>query len=965
MKVKAMKNKSVRIVINISLIVAIILGTFFINIPYIYGEDTPANSEETREISIGESSTEPKEANRENVPPKKDETPYIKEYAVAGEYNRDKRGIEYFANITISLIGENLTDDHFLTEEGLHWSQRTETKLITGVELGNYDFSAFPNEAPNREVKAYRIENGDSGRLTYVGKTKSGVDLDIIWTIIDSDKSDWEQNSGYLNTGTEVKGVAFTGEQFFRGGSGNSIAVLYNRASNLGINYKIVKHGTFEEMPVILSFISSDIDSAQGVETDLANIVEIIPPDSNLVKKDGVIYDSQGGVVNLNGSSDLPKGGYLGAGFLSSFNYIFYSPAPLRVNDSYYYPIATRYDIFGSSLQAKTLTRINQHISLEYLDKQGNEIKEKEYYQGYTDESYNFKSLIIPKYKLVDIIKDDSDVHHPVVKFIYSPEYEIRFKFVDENGKPLSSERKYTFLDGKEINYKPIEINGYESPSEYKGIITKDTEHVFVYKKVEATTSSHSPPPSIDNKKANATALQNVEVKHDNKKTYNKPSHIESKKAVRDPFLVNTNMSKYEKKQFLDYINEVARQAKKKYGNDKNKINHAIANAIAYPVYATDFLQSHANDFGNKPSVKNYSDIYKFLNDVHFSKNYSIDFPHLGTTLASAEDSGKVKGVLKWLAGLSIGNLWGNSPKDNFFQQNSLTGDLLSNIEYKDYKSDIDAIVFHYHPNFKNLTLDEAIIKYYNMENLDIERERLYKEVLKLQAGEGVTEKEQELLNILGAAFALGGILLISFTALKKAKEELRQLIKYLIERIYRFLRGVGAGAKLFAKDPLQFTRAKIVGPISNLLADTLSSCGKKLNELGKKLYYKAIEPIDKYIVKPVFKHVVKPLLSFSEKKILKPIVQKVIKPTCKFINKKIIQPTIKKVIKPIVKNINRKVIKPVYNKVIKPVVQPIYRKVVKPVVKYAPRNLVKKATKFVKKKIGKPIAKFFKRLWR
>lgn len=30
-----MKNKRARIVINISLIVAIILGTFFINIPYI------------------------------------------------------------------------------------------------------------------------------------------------------------------------------------------------------------------------------------------------------------------------------------------------------------------------------------------------------------------------------------------------------------------------------------------------------------------------------------------------------------------------------------------------------------------------------------------------------------------------------------------------------------------------------------------------------------------------------------------------------------------------------------------------------------------------------------------------------------------------------------------------------------------------------------------------------------------
>ena len=54
-----MKNKSVRIVINISLIVAIILGTFFINIPYIYGEDTPANSEETREIMLLQSKTKP------------------------------------------------------------------------------------------------------------------------------------------------------------------------------------------------------------------------------------------------------------------------------------------------------------------------------------------------------------------------------------------------------------------------------------------------------------------------------------------------------------------------------------------------------------------------------------------------------------------------------------------------------------------------------------------------------------------------------------------------------------------------------------------------------------------------------------------------------------------------------------------------------------------------------------------
>ena len=71
------------------------------------------------------------------------------------------------------------------------------------------------------------------------------------------------------------------------------------------------------------------------------------------------------------------------------------------------------------------LTRINQHISLEYLDKQGNEIKEKEYYQGYTDESYIFKSILISGYRLVSIQKDENNIHFPVIKFIYTKNEKI------------------------------------------------------------------------------------------------------------------------------------------------------------------------------------------------------------------------------------------------------------------------------------------------------------------------------------------------------------------------------------------------------------------------------------------------------------------------------------------------------------------------------------------------------------
>lgn len=912
MKVEAMKNKRARIVINISLIVAIILGTFFINIPYIYGEDTPANSEETREISIGESSSEPKEANKENAPPKQDETPYIKEYAVAGEYNRDKRGIEYFANITISLIGENLTDDHFLTEEGLHWSQRTETQLITGVELGNYDFSAFPNEAPNREVKAYRIENGDSGRLTYVGKTKSGVDLDIIWTIIDSDKSDWEENSGYLNTGTGVKGVAFTGEQFFRGGIGNSIAVLYNRASNLGINYKIVKHGTFEEMPVILSFISSDIDSAQGVETDLANIVEIIPPDSNLVKKDGVIYDSQGGVVNLNGSTDLPKGGYLGAGFLSSFNYIFYSPAPLRVNDSYYYPIATRYDIFGSSLQAKTLTRINQHISLEYIDKQGKEIKEKEYYQGYTDESYLFKSILISGYRLISIQKDENNIHFPVIKFIYTREYNVKFKFRDERGNNLLDDREYEYLEGENVEYEPPVLEGYETPKAYNGIVDKDIEHIFVYKK-----KAKAELPTSNNVNISKGTGQGS-VKYEQAKSFNiggyktnlerntKPKAV--KKAKEDPFLINTKMNSDEKKLFLQYISEVKKNAKKKYGNDKNKINHAIANAIAYRVYATDFLQSHANDFGNKPEFHEYKYIADRLYFIHKKPTYRIDFPHFATTIATTYKSGLDKELFKAVAGTPILSIFqftgntipfnipglalkmltntGSSKKDNLFQANSLTGDWLTHIDEKDRRSDIDAIIFHYHPDFKNLTLDEFIKRYYHMKNLDKERERLYKEVLKIQSKGYITPKEQEQLNIFAGVTSCGGIALILYTILKRkgAKKTLHKSAKLLSSSVKILLK---RNKKAVIKPIKKFAKAvmkKIIKPkprqnvlhqsgsYGNYSRSSANSSymgyrGSKAGAKPVKTYRsKVIKNVRHNAKKYIKKHIVKPIKKFWRK---------------------------------------------------------------------------------------------------
>lgn len=903
--------------------------------------------------------------------------PVIEEVNVLGDLNRSAKGIGYFKDITISLVADNLTDDNFLSPEGLHWSSRTGVELIKGQILGDFDFSTFPNDVPNARVKAFRINDGDSGRITYVGKTRSGIDLDLIWTVTGSDKEDWEANSGFANS--KVKGLGFIGEQFFSGASGNSIAVLYDNASNLGLRYQIVRHGSQVEQPVVVSFISTDIDSAQGVETDLANLVEIIPPDSHLLKNNGIIYDTTRGAVNLNGSADLPRGGYLGAGFLSSFNYVFYSPAPERVNNSYLYPLAVRYDIFGSSLQAKITPRLRQHISVRYVDTKGLNLKPEERFKGFIGETYSFSAPVIDKYRLVNIEKEVSDTYRPRVRFIYSP---IQENASHNMGKTGSA-------PARPQHSPPFYTSRNQPPNWY------------YFNRQGRSLSPVKPRPK--------KALTN---KRPAKKSGHTASTNKSKRP-RDPFLVNTGMTKKDKKLFLDYVEEISRQASKKYPKDSRKRYHFIANAIAYPVYKNNELQSLVNDFGDKPKVRNYGEIYNTLGDVHYYNQYIIDFPHLATTLASAEKSNPYKERLKRIAGVSSGFFLGGTPRDNFFQLNSLTGDVLTNIDKKDRNTDIDSIIFHYHPEFRNLPLDEAISQYYGMENLAAERERLYREVLKEQAGSHLSPQEQEKLNIFLAAFTLGGVALVGLSLARRAKKQFEIFSRNPSKYIDDLKKGFCNGVKGFFKDPLGVIGSKVLGPAANLLADSLvmgaiivkKSAGivgdflvKYLTTPIKKYF---VKPLSKYVLAPIYRRVVKPLWSFTEKKILKPVVQKVVKPVVRFVQKKIIRPLYRRVVKPAVrymknkivkpavkyvskrilkpiykhvikplarkvfKPVYRHIIKPVYNKLIKPVIKPMYSKVIRPTARFLRNKIVKPARRFFKNKIVKPVKRFFKRLWR
>ena len=1046
---------------------------------------------------IGSKNERTEKPKQETESPPVSKEPTITNVTVTGDFDKDARGVDFFKKIQINLIGENLTDNNFLTKEGLHWSDKTTVELIKGVENGFINSETYLGKQnnPTTSVKAYSMNVGDSGRINYVGKTKSGVDLDLIWTVTGNDSADWKKNSGYYSS-SRATGLAFTGEQSIPNSTGNSIVVLYTEANTLGLHYKIVKHGTLDEQPVILSFISTDIDAAQGVQTDLANIVELIPEESGLKKStDGVIYDATPKMMALNGSSDLPKGGYLGAGFLSSFNYTFYSPAPPRFNNSYDYALGVRYDIFGSSLQADILTRITQHIRVKYVDSSGKELKKEEHYSGFTDKSYKVDSINIPKYRLVNIDKNVIDKNNPIITFIYQPEHKVTLHFVDEQGTKIQESKTFTVLEGQTISYTPNSMDGFITPNKLKQIAVKDVDYQFVYKKVPkqeqkpsegtknpvkttpkrevnkqntgngvvsnvgSVVANHSSAkktinvgespvsknaPSIQSSSHNVSYntketgvqekkdpfLENTGMTQEEKKKFlnhiherevNKQNtgngvvsnlgpfvanHSNAKKTInveespvfkntpsiqssshnvsynteetgvqekKDPFLENTGMSQEDKKKFLNYIHEVAKDARTKYGNDQNKINHAVANAISYSVYHDNFLQKSTNDFGEKP--KNLTgDMVQLLKNIHKDEIYKLDFPHLAMPLATAEKSVWYKEVGKFIAGLSPLNIVGVTPSNTFFQANSLLGDELTIIDDKDLITDIDAYVLKYHPKFKDLPLNERIEKYYSTDNLNKKREEYYKEVLELKS-EGTGTNNYSTILKFGSMFTLAALGLFLLNIENGISDFFKNPKKMIKEKMIPILINNFEELK---KDPLAYATTKTSARLGNFVADTIVTAKAVVTFTANKINNKIIKPIVNRVVKPIYNAVIRPISSFMYNKVakpiynnvVKPVYNKVIKPVVKWGYSNIVKPVYNKVIKPVVKWEYNNIVKPVYNKVIKPVVKwgyntvkpvynkvikPVYNKVIKPVAKWGYNNVVKPFVEPIYNKVIKP----------
>ncbi|MDO4431953.1 MAG: MucBP domain-containing protein [Aerococcaceae bacterium] len=410
--------------------------------------------------------------------------PTITEVTVSGEIDPNATGVEAFDPIEIQLEGDNLTKDHFLTSEGLRWTEHTRVELTSGTVEGNMNDSAFWGvDNPQVPLVGYTLQAGTTGRLTRVGTTQSGIELDLLWTLEGTDHAEWMANSGNAYDGT-VKGFGFVGSQHIPNSNSNSIAVFYNGANTLDMKYRIVKHNTQEEVPVIVSFITTDIDGAQGVKTDLDNLVRYIPPQSNLEEQDGVVYDAtaRSHGADYNGMAHLPNGGYLGAGFVSNFRYTYYTPAPARESSVYPYSIGARYELFGSALQANMRVNARQYMTTEYVDTNGQTLRPSETYLIRANEHY---TVPVPKMDgyLYETHTQTNQSGNVKVRVVYHPATTLKLHYQDESGNRLAPSKTYLRKTGTNFTHQPHHIDGYTIPENYATTLQEATQHTFIYRK--------------------------------------------------------------------------------------------------------------------------------------------------------------------------------------------------------------------------------------------------------------------------------------------------------------------------------------------------------------------------------------------------------------------------------------------------------------------------------------------------
>lgn len=675
--------------------------------------------------------------------PSQSKSPEITNIHVTGAVDNNAKGSAVFDGVNITLQGKDITDDNLLDLSGLHWSDQTQVNAIKGTATGQLNQENFGvQDGPIISATTYTMNDGDSGRITYVGKTLSGLDLDMIYTVASSDKNSWQANEGADGI---PQGLTFTGEQNIADSGGNSIVCLYNGANALSLIYQIVKHDTTTEVPVVASFITTDIDIAQGVQTDLANLVTILPQTTNLKQDGDTIYDASPNYPGLDGVASLPYGGYLGAGFVSEFYYNYYAPAPERADDSYFFAQGVRYDLFGSALQAYMNTQIRQNFTVNYYDEFGHKIQETDHYLGFTGQDYNLPIPTIKGFGFVNLTENDASKNNPVINLIYN--HNLPTYYGNHNNNIYYQGTAYTpsFTIGYQntgnpeasITYTPV--NNGKASSVTLPLIMAGGKTDIIYPNYNSVANNKTVPNVVSGVDYYYMA-KNLGISED-----------QAKELYSDLYVASTSLEKNPNDGFADYLGGV------KYGG-------------------SDFGSLLQKPLNSLPNNMNYGKDDKIKNLI--KSVTAVDLSHLGTSIGSYYQTGFIKGTGNLLAGISTSELipgMGKDLRDVKLMTDTLTGDMLTNLNHSDATADLDAYILTHYPDYKGLTTAEAFAKYYSIPNLDMDlREKMYLE--SMSGGKGDT-------GVAMGGFAVFGLAFASFGTTYAAAGGLYGLVKGLKDR--------------------------------------------------------------------------------------------------------------------------------------------------------------------------------------
>ncbi|WP_158667318.1 GbpC/Spa domain-containing protein [Streptococcus pluranimalium] len=357
--------------------------------------------------------------------------------------------------------------------------------------------------------------------------------------------------------------------------------------------------------------------------------------------------------------------------------------------------------------------------------------------------------------------------------------------------------------------------------------------------------------------------------------------------GVYDKKLKDYNISRDEVRALVSYLKDVQKMAIKKYGkNNHDKINHAVANAIAGINYDQSKDQKLVNDFNliDYKKSKYYDKASRVVNSSH--KNYyKVDLSHMMMPIATSYKSVWWKELIKTAMSDTS---FGRQVPESFFWLNSLVGDFYTNIDQIDRNADNDAYILKKRTNSQS---PDLVTNFINLYGKKYNRAYTYQKQFD-------SNKKKEKQAQIAARFSLGLGAIVAVSLLKKFGS-----------KVVAFVKSIPSKAK----------------QIKNTKVKQITHRLKPAVKVVKRYMKPAPKPIKRHL-KPAVK--IKAIKRYV-KPVLKPITYR-LKPAIK---------TVKRYVKPAIRAV-KPYIRPVI-RAVKPYIRPVIRAV---------KPYIRPITRFVKK---------------